>query len=1066
MTDLARNINPDISTESMENIMRESNSDDALWRSFWNSFSGDSPAQSEILMKQLDRRGKGLLRLFTLMDWKEAQKKFGWRVKGNTVIFDTWDYLTGTLDTTGERSPGLLNTIERRTRSQGARHYGNGFTLPADWLDRVEYVALYTQHMAQIAENTTQTLTFQMLERLLLEAKTELHRNEVDMLSQNTNPGPLLQSHANRIGGLQRDGMGFAGMESLVTEHGDTRGVEFDTVLLPAGTNHMLHALLKTSYAEDGTRSDPADRRKNLPSEGKVTTPSGCQVIESRMFSRGRVRDNMDPLVDTIPISQRFQMTATLADATFQDDYSSRERSIGVVNARRFRKSVITLKMALDHSGLFDSDERGRVGPAVPQPALEDNLYTSAMHIQSEGHNTDNPSLSNYGRQIMNSIVRPNTIDDADGLSSETYTLSGTQVFQEAGVLESVVDLLSKTSAAAQERRRALQELVFPESTDWESVPASRSAQVDKRSANEVFQELVDLALSSASTPVAKKALANHVVARCHLAGFILIDRSQPSNVGVVVGTEQRPMVLLPGTDTSFISHGLLGIKQRLVQWICNMLFNGELDFPGVTSLLGDMGKSEWQEEIKNILYSLAIARKAGGMFFGSESRGTTEWREVIDSMGVPSEEANDLVADDDVFSDASVVDPMITDLFPEFLGFGEWPNSSAGQTEARREVLTTTNLFVRAVLMRMGGERLLQRRAIAQHCIRQLERYSRILQQRDNLAAVPDLSWLYELRQIEEDITKVAFVDNYLDQDPAKIGVALPVDPSDATAQGKASSRRQVINLLDSLDATKYKFWTTLITANIPFPLSFLLFRMHLLVNAGSVIFLKRGDSTAVLTFKYAKVNFKQDVDTNMLSVQVSFNSALIVMQPKNLEPVLHAYVKSYASAGGGGGGTTDLYPGGNQTVRDAYQHREVNQRYSIFVVAVGYADDPVDIFTDISGSLHDELTHTYGHTSSGNSSHYCSAATYARMYQWRPNPHALLSDRCYQQTIWDVSVCIQSSQFNYSKETQSCTALVSGVCPIGSDGDADAYRRFLTGGSIGYGSSVRRIGNPGIFK
>jgi hypothetical protein len=255
----------------------------------------------------------------------------------------------------------------------------------------------------------------------------------------------------------------------------------------------------------------------------------------------------------------------------------------------------------------------------------------------------------------------------------------------------------------------------------------------------------------------------------------------------------------------------------------------------------------------------------------------------------------------------------------------------------------------------------------------------------------------------------------------------------------GEGSFRAEML----MLPITNINGWLWLIENNIPFPMSFLLFRMHMRVDVGSVIFFKRGEQTGVHCLKDCGVSFSRDVATFSLGVSVRLTSNTIIVRPDNLELVPHVFFKRYRSGGG-----VQLYrPHEDKT---AYTTMHLNHEKDIFVVAVPPTFKPRFSYTDITGALHKAIQ-----VNTAIDAHYPTHSVYANHWGWKPNPRALYSSRSQIDGGYDLSVCARSSYKRFNGATSNHDILVPGVCPMGPSADAHNWRIALGGGMLGFSGS-----------
>ena len=245
----------------------------------------------------------------------------------------------------------------------------------------------------------------------------------------------------------------------------------------------------------------------------------------------------------------------------------------------------------------------------------------------------------------------------------------------------------------------------------------------------------------------------------------------------------------------------------------------------------------------------------------------------------------------------------------------------------------------------------------------------------------------------------------------------------------------------LAQIPLTDYDFWMKLINYNIPFPVGFLLFRMHLCLQVGSAVFFKRGESTGVLAIKDANVSFTRDNNSFSLTVAVRMTSGTFIDKPQNLELMPGVFIQNYE----GGGGVSFYDPANDghvQSVRDGQATRD------LFCVVVPYQHNCDMVYTDITGHLHSDI-------GDPDVAHYATSDVYRQLYGWQANKYALFHNRLQQQHIGRVSVCAKSSQMLYNYQSKRCAIESPGLCAMGPRADPSEWRKVLGGSLQGYSGS-----------
>jgi hypothetical protein len=135
----------------------------------------------------------------------------------------------------------------------------------------------------------------------------------------------------------------------------------------------------------------------------------------------------------------------------------------------------------------------------------------------------------------------------------------------------------------------------------------------------------------------------------------------------------------------------------------------------------------------------------------------------------------------------------------------------------------------------------------------------------------------------------------------------------------------------------------TAFIKSGLPIPFSFLLFRMKTQFKAGSTIFMKAGKDTGETIMQGGRVMFQRDMGTSQVKVSAAFKVATVIQRPQLLEVIPHTYATQYL----GGAGTTFK----------AGRPNGETQHGAMYSVAVPYGFQPTELWTDITGSLQNEV-------------------------------------------------------------------------------------------------------------
>jgi hypothetical protein len=160
----------------------------------------------------------------------------------------------------------------------------------------------------------------------------------------------------------------------------------------------------------------------------------------------------------------------------------------------------------------------------------------------------------------------------------------------------------------------------------------------------------------------------------------------------------------------------------------------------------------------------------------------------------------------------------------------------------------------------------------------------------------------------------------------------------------------------------------TAFINSGLPIPFSFLLFRMDTQFKAGSTIFMKAGKDTGETIMQGGRVMFQRDMGTSQVKVSAAFKVATVIQRPQLLEVIPHTYATQYV----GGAGTTFRMRGDPE-----------NHRGDMYCVVVPYGFQPAELWTDITGSLQNEIIGDFP-LDDNNRDGYPTHGVNALHYEW----------------------------------------------------------------------------------
>lgn len=953
---------------------REYLADDKIWRNLWAAWEGDHYQQKDMFLRGVTAKGNELLKLFPIMDYEEASIKYNWTRRGEVVITNEWNFGTGRLEVKGKRTPGTINETTRNARTQGMSHYGNGFTVPLNFMQDPHQKNAYVKFIHQVEENVRQTWAFQVVETMMREARAYLDKRQGQAVSP-MEVGARLHYNWDLIGALQKNGKGVVGMEDEVYQNCLSRSVSIDSLLTAAGTAHFLYARRHFTQAENGDMVDPAKRAPHMDTEGGARTAlHNLRIFESRRFAGASSEPPVDPMVRRLFVSQRFSMLPRVMEEEFDDSYLSRSRSIAIVDANVFRTEEISLKTALDHSGLFRPAGRGGAGAGGAHMRVQRSTFGHKRRAVAVGPGGGGGGGAHARGQAALFVPNEDLFDDLlKDMGVDKTEQTAQALFRAMGMLDSMVELLQESEpGATPNKKRRVMEALAAEGANGAVAQSIRKLNLLDQLDQTDQQDAAILRVATDETKAIVTAIEAHDNAGLR-GGYLDAKRALTAPRGGGGQLTYRLQyargggALLPNGQNAPCDprkdeqsgYVYLPCDSEAVQRLC-------LE-----------GARAWTYFIHSPL-GLNWAMRNSGPPANMELRAFMVARYEIADF---SAEAVALGVDD--------VQALAADRGTDL---GEVLRESLGidLETSRRPLRVETKMYQWARMVRLGDT---------------------------------DLSAWLQL-QLAAAVANAGHQGGAAGHGGHGVGA---YDPCDFLAR---------------IPLTSYKFWTTLITHNIPFPLGFLLFRMHLRLEVGSAIFFKRGEATGVLAIKDAGVTFTRDTSSFALTVGVRMTSGTFINLPENLELMPNVFIKRYLDGGGAA-----LYDPSNGDHRSKYKGSQAPR--DIFVVAVPYTHRCTYTFTDVTGNLHAEIREP------SDQPHYATAGTYSQFWGWRPNPLELHHDRLGGNHINRLSVCAQSSQLEYNYHTRRCDVAVPGVCALGPSADPRNWRIVLGGDALGYSGS-----------
>ena len=853
---------------------------------------------------------------------------------------------------------------------------------------------LYGMYINQVAENVRLTWGYQIISTLLHQGRLFKERSIRRHTVSKRDIGQILHTRWDLIGALQKNGQGFSGMENNVYQTCLSRSVEIDTVITTAGTAHFLNALRHFTHSEHGSDVYPEKRRKHLDTEGhSVTRLHGLRIIESRIYNSCDGGGMDDPLVERVYISQYYSMFPSVPEVECTDDYRSRMRHIGIVDATTFQTKEITLLDAFNNCGLFHEERADE-----------------SIHYD----------------HLMESLL-----DTTDQAKWTAATL-----FQKAGIYDHITAHLETTKPKLDALRKLTGGTVSASTPAITcTCPAGVSTTVCLDSLGDHVDKLDDMykqypfmkgGMGSDVLPrgVTHDAIVFHcdalALAKYHPVTASLLLETIKSNFAEF--TQPYHVLTLPCKDIHK-DFFLADLKQDYFTASCGStrtqvrcIRTVDVTVPFELKYINGRKAHEKLNAyyINTVFFKLATAIKDANT---TDPNLNTSWTKldeinnhyhhsllkyVFTHWSDPNPESDDLKQMADVVEDGlqegAFFKPPSVDTFPMINNFS-----------------TQTVDYSTLEILR--------------HMLWQMYILDKLGKNKTNAFAEPTANFWK---------SRYAFLNDRVEL------IYEQIRAKNCTCATSASTVEvEVGDVLQNIQLSDYRFWKMLITHNIPFPVGFLIFRMHFLIEVGSALFFKKGEHTGVLVLKDCGVTFNRKTDDFSMEVGVRMSSNIIVHRPENIEVLQHVFVKQYIEGGG-----VSFYNAANSEHVCSYKE-DATHDHQLFSVVVPYDHVSDNSFIDISGAMHPAIANVSG------ASFYKTAGVYSNIWNWQANRYAIHPDRLHGQLSNSLSVCAQSSQYNYNPMTKRCDLLQSGVCPMGPQANPQNWRVILQGEVGAYGGS-----------
>jgi hypothetical protein len=332
---------------------------DRITEALWPSWYGKNPVGINFLVSMLSHRGSGLHDRFAVVSKNEATK-MNLLINGDQVTFNEFIFDASVVGHKGQRAPGRMVDMVRRTRQSSLQHRGQGVALPMDFMFDPIKMEIFRSYMKQMSTNVDETCLFSLMERLT-SAGTRAYFDHFELPLELHQLTDIIMKQNDSFAALHKVGAGLRGLESQAYTSMADRNVLPDTVIAPRGSSHLLGAVHENQrlYKAAGPEMNhltvtTADEKQSLVPCLKTPT-YGWDVHMSKRFRLENQMTHQDPLTHTAWVSQRFLMTGDCADYR---SYKSFHRDIRILNGDRGRFVCLTLWDAIHNCGLYSESGR------------------------------------------------------------------------------------------------------------------------------------------------------------------------------------------------------------------------------------------------------------------------------------------------------------------------------------------------------------------------------------------------------------------------------------------------------------------------------------------------------------------------------------------------------------------------------------------------------------------------------------------------------------------------------------------------------------------------------------
>lgn len=1057
---------------------------DEIRRDLWASWEGDNFKMSEMFLRSLTTRGQFIKNLLPVMRYPEAIQKYNLRAKGDEITFDVWNYSGAVGPDHGRRHEARRATSSRSQYTRSFQGGGAGFNVPMDWLESDTKQQDFFMHIEQMNASIYLTWTFRVMQTLVCEG-IDIYSSRLQALMPFTHAEfrSYLATHVARTFVLNKNGSGFGGVESQVVSQGQTRGVEYDTVIVPRNSMRALNverAPLK-HYWMGGEKTYAENQ--DLRAEGNVTKHYQIKAYESKCFEMGNGQRPVDPLTSECVVSQRFLMLPGPTINAFRG-YRTHHRDIEVADGDTQTWTRITLREALEkgglwmyHSGNFQTTNNGK----------------KILDICCGNEGRNNGGMANRNQQHNQLNQQPENCEWKEGTTA--YSL-----YQKAGILQDVIARLVELSdverkdfvAALYANKEANREYhhmpvnnhnstrhmgganrargqkaslnVDGDQDDDQDGDQHMDARANHQPRNNGGSHALGSAVSSGSEDVdallrkvfepgrdAKdffrvQVESKHVAAldRINFKFHAEIDDSKEEEAESLavpykdaegniympyVGPDMPESFEEAMADDYYVEMAAMATGDD-VKVLCELVDGKHLD--EAASMRGTCGKIMRDRVEKNNNFKTDFPTLIRTMSAGTNPQ--LHYIRLADGKEEDKSDANILEELVLATLDPSAISREKAPYVKGFVSFVFWhmnalaSSGRSGSSHAERQI--------KKALQKLQGKEE----------YKQLEIVSNTMQILLESGELPD-----RIERICRPLLHDAAVRPGKRARDREGVLDSGSDKRHASAGYTTESARQL--LLET--KPDYNFFNAVLRANVPCPLAAVLFRMHVRVESSALIFMVAGPKTGVVVIKDGFLTFTRRNADFSIDVSTRFRTGTFITERDNLELVPHAMAHRYL-----GGAGTRLY---DPNV-DRGEYKKAARRKDIHVHLVPYRWRPSDVFTDITGRMHPAI---YNGAEMGHDTHtrqYYTADVYNEIWgHTHHNRDHIFSCSAMGNANLFPTLALQAAQRVHSGDAgiTQLTAWIDGHDQIGSRATPKDYA-MLQGTAAAYaGSGIEGV-NP----